>query len=100
MISERLSLCSFDLLKLVDFGAFAVVHAAHALGEQVLKPGIGRRSRCCIGHRWSYSSRSRLFDCCSTRSIVWNAPPRKLSAANSSQTVLGQIWFAISHRRL
>ena len=37
---------SFDLLELVDLGAFAVIRAAHALGEHRLKPGIGRS----IGH--------------------------------------------------
>ena len=41
MVGQRLALGPLDLLELVDRGAFAVVGAADAVGEQRLEVGVG-----------------------------------------------------------
>ena len=45
MVGERLALGALDLLELVDRGAFAVVGAADAVGEERLEVGVAHRRR-------------------------------------------------------
>jgi len=40
MFGQGLPLGPLDLLELIDFGAFAVIGAADALGEQLLEIGV------------------------------------------------------------
>ena len=44
MVGERLAFGALDLFELVDGGAFAVVGAADAVGEQRLEVGVGHAS--------------------------------------------------------
>ena len=41
VFGQGLPLGPLDLLELIDFGAFAVVGAADALGEELLEVGVG-----------------------------------------------------------